>query len=150
MIPTTESEDTLQVTPTLERTWLRLSKWLFALGIISMITVAITAFYYLATLFTFYQFQLNGAFESGFSRSGTLWVLFIFWLITLVIGVKGSAHLFTFSRELKAALLLKEQIELESAWLHFKKHLRLTGILMIGYWVLGAIVISVGSYYFRL
>jgi hypothetical protein len=150
MIPPTETEDTLQVTPTLEKAWLQLSKWLFALGILSMIGVAVTAFYYLATLITFYQFHLNGAFEPGLSRSGTLWILFFFWLITLVIGVKGSAHLFKFSRELKAALLLKEQIELESAWLHFKKHLRLTGILMIGYWVLGAIVISVGNYYFRL
>jgi hypothetical protein len=143
-------EDDLLISPTMERAWTQLSNWLFGCGILSMLAVGVSAFYYLASLVAYYNLHLYSVLLPDTDRS-SLYVLFSFLgLVAVIAGVMGNVFLFKFSRTIRAAVILKEQAELESAWIYLRKHYRVTGGLMIGYWVLISILLFVSNYFFRL
>lgn len=144
------TENDLLISPTMERAWTQLSNWLFGCGILSMLAVGASAFYYLASLIAYYKLQMYSVLLPETDRS-SLYALFSFLgLVAVIAGVMGNVFLFKFSRTIRAAVILKEQAELESAWIYLRKHYRVTGGLMIGYWVLISILLFVSNYFFRL
>ncbi|MFN7326485.1 MAG: hypothetical protein ACK5SQ_07870 [Chitinophagales bacterium] len=143
-------EDDFTISPAMERAWTQLSHWLFASGILSMLAVGASAFYYLASLITYYRLQQYSFLLSDADQSSLYAIFSFLGLVAVIAGVTGNVFLFKFSRTIRAALILKDQAELESAWIYLKKHYRVTGGLMIGYWVLIAVLLFVSNYFFRL